>query len=225
MKSDRTDHLDISSYIHQASLDPHTSIESLNTLCDASKFFNFGGFCTNLIRIPLARKRLGSKQKIKLIAVIGFPFGSVPNKIKRSEAEWAVEHGADELDLVPNFLALQEGNFEVFAEELSIICEVGLVTRVIIDAARLSEDKLSLAIEACIDAGARGIQTGTGFGPKIDTSMVLKLHSLIRGRCSLKAIGGINTISKMVDLLEAGASEIGTSYGPEIMKELRTFKE
>ena len=44
----------------------------------------------------------------KLIAVIAFPFGAIPYEIKKSQAEWAAEMGADELDIVPNFLHTSE---------------------------------------------------------------------------------------------------------------------
>ena len=45
----------------------------------------------------------------RLIAVIGFPFGTIPAEL-RSEAEWAAANGADELDVVPDFSALADGD-------------------------------------------------------------------------------------------------------------------
>ena len=61
----------LSEYIHQAALDPHLNLDRLNQICDASNFFGFKGFCTNLIRLPSARKRLSANNKTKLIAAIG----------------------------------------------------------------------------------------------------------------------------------------------------------
>ncbi len=211
--------VELSSFIHQAALDPHLSLDFFNELCDASKYLNLAGFCTSLSQTSAARKRIGTSNQPKLITVIGFPFGNVPNKLKISEAEYAAEEGADELDIVPNFFALNDGQTAVFAEELSEICEIGLPSRVILDVTKLSLEKLSLAIDASIDAGVRGIQTGNGFGPKASTNIIQQLRPLTKGRCSIKAVGGINNCNDVLRLIEAGATEIGTSHGPQIIKE------
>ena len=105
---------DLAFFIHQAALDPHHSLDFLNEICDACIHFNFSGLCTNLIRIPAARKRLGNNKNSKLIAVIGFPFGDIPNEHKRLQAEWAAEQGAEELDVVPNYLSLHENKTDIF---------------------------------------------------------------------------------------------------------------
>ncbi len=212
---------DISSFIHQAALDPYLDLNSLNILCDACNHFNFSGLCTNLIRIPAARKRLGKNKSTKLIAVIAFPFGDIPAEFKKAEAEWAAEYGADELDVVPNFLDLQEGAIESFAEELAEISSKGLPTRVILNTMKLPRDKLPLAIEACIDAGARGIQTSNGFGSAVTHSHIYELLSLTKNRCSIKAAGGIKALPQALELINAGASSIGTTFGIEITKQFK----
>lgn len=211
--------------IHQAALDPHLSIETLNEICDACLHYNFSGFCTNLTRLSAARIRLGPPNKTKLIAVIAFPFGCIPNSHKHAEAEWAAEQGAEQLDLVPNFLALNEGKTETFAEEIASICEKGLPVRVILDIANLSPRQLSLAVEASIDAGVHGLQTGNGFGRAVNESDINQLSNLTRGRCEIKAAGGIKTVNEALELIQAGAARIGTSIGPQLIQSLLKRKK
>ncbi len=215
----------LSKYIHQAVLEPHTNIEELNQLCDASDFFDFKGFCTNLVRIPLARNRISTKKSMNLIAVIGFPFGDIPEELKQAQAEWAAEQGADEIDVVPNFLNLHEGNGSSFSNELSKICELGLPTRAILDTTRLNMEKLEIAVEASIDAGVKGIQTGNGFGPKATPKTIERLLPLVRGRCSIKAAGGVTNLIQALDLIKSGCSEIGTSKGLELIKEFKALNQ
>ncbi len=212
---------DISPFIHQAALDPHLKLDFLNQICDASKHFNFAGLCTNLIRIPAARERLGKSKITKLIAVIDFPFGNNPALIKRSEAEWAAENGADELDVVPNFLKLHEGAIEDFAEELSTINSTGLPFRVILDTMKIPKENLQIAIDACMDSGASGIQTGNGFGTATTHKHIKELTTLIRNRCSIKAAGGIKEISQVFTLIDAGVSSIGTSMGTSLIQQFK----
>tara|TARA_Y100001968_G_scaffold261987_1_gene250056 strand:+ start:1726 stop:2412 length:687 start_codon:yes stop_codon:yes gene_type:complete len=216
---------DFSKSIHQAALEPHLEEEALNQLCDTSRYYNFGGLCTNLIRLPKARKRLGVSSQVKLIAVIDFPFGGLPTSLKKKEAEWAASHGAEELDIVPNLFALSQGETNLFAEEIADLCGLDLPVRVILDLSQLSKTTLSLAIEASIEAGVYGIQTGNGFGPGVSKKQVQEITELIKGRCSIKAVGGIKTINHAIDLIEAGANHLGTSSGTKLINELRQLNK
>ena len=213
-------HANISNVIYQAVLNPHFNKEMILQVCYASKQNGFAGLCTSLTTLPIARERLGSKSNTKLISVIAFPFGFIPTSNKQKEAEYAIENGAEELDLVPNYFALKEGNIKIFAEEINQISELGIPVRVIIDANILfNSSKLSMAIDAVIDAGAIGIQIGNGFGPSVSKEQTNHVSKIVKNRCSIKTVGGIKTFDQAIELIEAGSTYIGTSFGFEINKE------
>ena len=215
-------HENISNVIYQAVLNPHFDKEMIVKACDASKQNSFAGLCTSLSNLPIARERLGSKSITKLISVIAFPFGFIPTFNKLKEAEYAIEKGAEELDLVPNYIALKQGNIELFAEEINQISELGIPVRVIIDSNILSNlSKLSIAIEALIDAGAIGIQVGNGFGPSVSKDQRNHVSKVVKNRCSIKTVGGIKTFDQAIEIIEAGSTYIGTSFGFEITQEQR----
>ena len=219
-KSSTEPHDNISQVIHQAVLNPYLERERLVEFCDASKQNGFGGLCTSLSHLSIARERLGGQNATKLIAVIAFPFGLIPFSNKLKEAEYAIEEGAEELDIVPNYFALTEGNIDIFAEEVNVLSELGIPVRVIIDAnAPLTSSKLSLAINASIEAGANGIQIGNGFGPALTKNQTKKIAEIVKNRCSIKAVGGIKTMNQARELIEAGSTYIGTSFGLEITQE------
>ena len=210
----------ISNVIYQAALNPHFDKTMIFQVCDASKQNGFAGLCTSLSHLPIARERLGSKSSTKLISVIAFPFGFIPTSNKLKEAEYAIEKGAEELDLVPNYFALKEGNVELFAEEINQISELGIPVRVIIDANTLSNaSKLSIVIDALIDAGAIGIQIGNGFGPTVTKSQTNNVAKVVKNRCSIKTVGGIKTFNQAIEIIGAGSTYIGTSFGFEIAQE------
>ena len=215
-------HENISNVIYQAVLNPHFDKEMIVQACDASKQNGFAGLCTSLSNLPIARERLGSKSITKLISVIAFPFGFIPTFNKLKEAEYAIEKGAEELDLVPNYFALKQGNIELFAEEINQISELGIPVRVIIDANILiNSSKLSMAIDALIDAGAIGIQIGNGFGPSVSKDQTNHVSKVVKNRCSIKTVGGIKTFDQAIEIIEAGSTYIGTSFGFEITQEQR----
>ena len=212
----------ISKVIYQAILNPHLDKEKLFSVCYSSKQNGFAGLCTSLSHLSIAREGLGPKNTTKLISVIAFPFGFIPTYNKLKEAEYAIEKGAEELDFVPNYFALREGNIEIFAEEINQLSELGIPVRVILDAnTLLNSSKLSLAINASIDAGATGIQIGNGFGQAVTKHQTQKVYEIVKNRCSIKFVGGIKTFDQAIEMIEAGSTYIGTSYGFEIVKEKR----
>ena len=123
--------------------------------------------------------------------------------------------------MVPDFSAVVEGDSSGFAEDLAAITGLGLPVRVVLDMARLPEDLLAIAVEASIDADAAGVQSGNGFGPPCQAEQVAALSGLCRGRCAIKAAGGIHHPELAMDLLEAGAALLGTSSAPELLQALR----
>ena len=221
MAESTTELPDLPPLMDQAILDPLLTQEELFTACDAGRQENVRAICTTLRLLEPVRERLGATGGPRLVAVVGFPFGTLPDELKQSEAEWAAARGAEELDVVPDFTALINQNSGAFAEEIARICELGLPVRVVLDMARLSEELISLAVDAAIDAGAAGLQTGNGFGPAASTTQVKQLLGLARGRCAVKAAGGIQTPSMAIELVEAGATLLGTSSAPQLLQALR----
>ncbi len=214
---------DLAPLIDHALLDPHQGVEAVLRCCDEARHFGFAGVCLASRWLPAARERLGPSGGLgpKLVSVVGFPFGAIPADIKRAEAEWAAASGAEELDVVPDFGALADGDSRAFCNDLAPIVELGLPVKVILEVGRLEREALELAVEASIDVGATMLKTGSGFGPGATIEQVTKLRQLARGRAAVKASGGINNLEQAIALVEAGASRLGTSRGVALMQALR----
>jgi deoxyribose-phosphate aldolase len=157
----------------------------------------------------------------KLVSVVGFPFGAVPAPVKLAEADTAAANGADELDVVPDFGALADGDHGSLLADLAPICALGLPVKVILEIGRLQPEALELLVEVSIDAGARFLKSGSGFGPAVSSEQVGRLRQLARGRAAIKASGGINSPELAFALVEAGATRLGTSHGVSLIQALR----
>ena len=221
-KSPRRQELpDIPPLIHQALLNPLLQEEELLTLCDAAKQLGFGGVCVSLIHLEAVRRRLGGHGPVKLIATVAFPFGALPTELKQAQAEWAAARGAEVLEVTPDWSALVNGRANSFAEELAAIAALDLPMNVVLDINQLTAAQLALAAEAAVDAGAASLQAGNGFGAAVSADQIRELRHLTRGRCGIKAAGGIRELEHAVDLVDAGATALGTGHGPALMKALR----
>ena len=214
---------DLAPLIDHALLDPHQGRDAVLRCCDEARHFGFAGVCLASRWLPEARERLGPTggRGPRLVSVVGFPFGAIPPEIKRAEAEWAAAAGAEELDVVPDFGALADGDSSRFCNDLAPIVELGLPVKVILEVGRLSPAALELAVAASIDMGAAMLKTGSGFGPAASVEQVKQLRELARGRAGVKAAGGIGSLEQAAALVEAGASRLGTSRGVALMQALR----
>ena len=221
MSADRPD---LAPLIDHALLDPHHGSSAVRQCCEEARHFGFAGVCVASRWVATAREQLpleGKGASPQLIAVVGFPFGAVPAAVKLAEAVAAAEAGADELDVVPDFGALADRQSTPIHDELAAICELGLPVKVILEVGRLDPDALALLVEISIDAGARFLKSGSGFGPAVTVDHIEQLRQLARGRAAIKASGGIASLEQALALVEAGATRLGTSRGVALAQAMR----
>ena len=221
MSADRPD---LAPLIDHALLDPHHGSSAVRQCCEEARHFGFAGVCVASRWVATAREHLpleGKGASPQLIAVVGFPFGAVPAAVKLAEAGAAAEAGADELDVVPDFGALADRQSTPIHDELAAICELGLPVKVILEVGRLDPDSLALLVEISIDAGARFLKSGSGFGPAVTVDHIEQLRQLARGRAAIKASGGIANLEQALALVEAGATRLGTSRGVALAQAMR----
>jgi deoxyribose-phosphate aldolase len=220
------DRPDLAPLIDHALLDPHQGRGAVQRCCEEARHFGFAGVCLASRWLEVARELLprqgsGRGATTRLVSVVGFPFGAVPAPLKLAEAEHVAAAGADELDVVPDFGALADGDHASLLADLAPICALGLPVKVIVEVGRLEPEALELLVEVSIDAGARFLKSGSGFGPAVSPEQVARLRQLARGRAAVKAAGGITSPELAFDLVAAGASRLGTSHGVSLIQALR----
>lgn len=200
-------------------LKPDASIEDVEKLCMEAKQFNFMSVCINPSFIPLCVKLLKDSD-VKVCTVIGFPLGATLKDVKVYETREAVEEGADEIDMVINVSQLKAGNDEYVYQEIKDIrnaCK-GKVLKVILETCLLTDEEIIRASELSVKAGADFVKTSTGFSSGGATIHAVSLmRKTVGDRCGVKASGGIRTYEDLVNMVEAGATRIGTSSGPKLL--------
>ncbi len=115
---------DLAPLIDHALLDPHHGIEALHRCCDEARHFGFAAVCVASRWVAQARERLPVGGPVRLVSVVGFPFGAVPAAVKRAEAEAAAAAGADELDVVPDFGALADRQSGPILDDLAALTDL-----------------------------------------------------------------------------------------------------
>src|SRR5262245_3101847 len=102
----------LNKYIEHTILTPDLSESKIiSNLQEVIKLKIFG-ICLPLAYVSLAKKEL-AKTNLKIITVIDFPTGSNTPKEKALEAKAAKIFGADELDLVIDYNAIINKNYQL----------------------------------------------------------------------------------------------------------------
>ena len=175
--------------------------------------------CINPIWVPAASSLLAGTA-VHVCTVAGFPLGAVHGWSKALEASWAVEQGADEIDMVLNVGALKDGDFDVVRSDVASVVDgaSGSTVKVILETGLLTTEEIRAAVRLSEEGGAAFVKTSTGFGPRgasVDDVRLMK--AACEGRLQVKASGGIRTYEDALALLEAGASRLGASAGTAIL--------
>ena len=170
--------------------------------------------------------------------VIGFPNGDNSLGEKFDEAIQAIEDGVDELDYVVNYKAFKNGDLDTVMKEVSegtaIGIDDGLVVKWIIESAALNNEEITaltkliskIVVETVGEQKARNVfvKTSTGFykpkdgssgGATVDAVSIMSANA---GPLSVKASGGIYSREDLDNMIDAGASRVGTSAGLEIIR-------
>jgi len=213
--------IDLGSYIDHALLGIMTTEQQIQQGCREAEYFHFATVCVYPSLVRYAAELLHNK-KPGVCAVIGFPSGMSTSNVKLYEATEAVDNGATELDVMLNLGLLQAGELDKLHTEIAQICqETGKPVKAILETALLNEEQKRLAGEICLQAGVAYLKTSTGIFGGATVEDVYFLNKITKGRIGIKASGGIRTIEQALDLIEAGATRLGTSRGPDLIKQLQ----
>ncbi len=211
--------IDLSPLIDHTLLAPAATTQQILQLCDEADRYQFAAVCIYPVHVPTAIERLHGK-KPKVCTVIGFPSGASTAKTKLYEAQEAAEQGASELDVVINLGWLKMGETGPLHAEIAAIVELtGLPVKAILETTLLTTAEKRLAAEICLDAGVAFLKTSTGWQGGATVEDVKLLRQIGGDRIGIKASGGIRTPEQAIALIEAGANRLGTSRGPQILKQ------
>ncbi len=144
--------------------------------------------------------------EIKVASVAtGFPAGQLPFHLRLAEVEYAIEEGADEIDMVINRNAFHSGNYKKVSQEIESIkmtCGDAVHLKVILETGELGTfDKIRRASWLAMEAGADFIKTSTGkISPAATLTTTLVMLEAIRDffdktgkKIGMKPAGGIST--------------------------------
>lgn len=201
-------------------LKPEGTTKEIDKLIKEAKEWGFWSICVNSSWVKYAKEQL-KETDIKITSVIGFPLGASITQAKVQETKLAIDHGADEIDMVINIGRLKNGEYEYVLNEIKKIKETcgDKILKVIIETALLKNNEIEKATEIVLNSGADFIKTSTGFSFRGASFEDIEIFNRVIGNKNLKikAAGGIKDINDLKKYVEMGVDRFGTSSSIAIL--------
>jgi deoxyribose-phosphate aldolase len=195
------------SCIELTSLECTDNSNSISVLCSKAKSYmpTISAVCVYPVFVKQAKKELAGTP-IRVTSVTGgFPSGQMPIDLKLKETAYALEQGADEIDIVIPVGKILESNFADVKEEIATVKSLcmGVNLKVILETGLLKNCfQIYYAALAAMLAGADFIKTSTGktnigATPEAFVSMLYAIkdfHEERKTKTGIKLAGGISDV-------------------------------
>ena len=216
---------EVAALIDHTLLKPDATQQTIEELCREAAQFKFATVCVNPVWVALAVRSL-STSGVGVCSVVGFPLGATTADVKGYETRRAIFDGAREIDMVINIGALKSGDLRTAERDIEAVTapcrECGVLSKVIIEAALLTDDEKVTACTLAKAAGADYVKTSTGFGPGGATAAdVALMRRVVGADMGVKAAGGVRDLQGLQAMVAAGATRVGASAGVKIVQQAR----
>ena len=215
----------VASMIDHTLLKPDATRQDIEALCREAAQFRFATVCVNPTWVALCARLLAASG-VGVCSVVGFPLGATTPDVKGYETRRAIFDGAREIDMVINIGALKSGDLRLVERDIESVTtpcrDCGALSKVIIEAALLTDDEKVTACTLAKAAGADYVKTSTGFGPGGATvADVALMRRVVGADMGVKAAGGVRDLEGLQALVAAGATRVGASAGVKIVQQAR----
>ena len=212
----------INNYIEHTILKPDATRFDIEKLASDAIKYDFFGVCINPNYIALTKELL-SESNTKIVTVVNFPLANNTIEMTQYQTELALKLGADEIDTVLNISAIKNKDYrkaEADIKKTKDICKDNNL-KVILETDLLTKEEIEIASKLAISAGANFVKTSTGFvkngiGARIE-DVKLMYETVAPFGLGVKASGGIKNYKDALELVNAGATRLGTSSGVDII--------
>src|SRR5438128_906712 len=213
----------VASMIDHTLLKPDATKQQIEELCREAAQFKFATVCVNPTWVSAAARLLGGSG-VGVCSVVGFPLGATTPDVKGYETQRAIFDGAREIDMVINIGALKSGDLRTVERDIDAVTAAcrscGVLSKVIIEAALLSDEEKVTACTIAKAAAADYVKTSTGFASGGATAAdVALMRRVVGADMGVKAAGGVRDYEGLKAMVAAGATRVGASAGVKIVQE------
>ena len=209
-----------SKHIDHTLLKPTATAEQIRSIVKEAIQYDFASVCVNGRWVSLVATMLHGT-RVQTCAVVGFPLGAMSSTVKAFETQEAIRDGASEIDMVLSIGDVKAHDWKAVFHDVRAVVDAtsgAAAVKVILETGYLTDSEIIAASILSVMAGARFVKTSTGFSGSGATVHHVSLMKITVGaRGEVKASGGIRTPQTARQMLQAGATRLGASRGPDLL--------
>lgn len=214
---------ELAGYFDHALLKADATPAQFQHLCKEADQHGFAIVAINSAPVAMCRELL-AHSSVGVGAAIGFPLGQTTCDVKAFETIKAIEEGADEIDYVANLTNVKARDWKAVQhemEQLTQIChERDILLKVIFETCYLEPQEIEDLAKIARTVGIDYVKTSTGFGTAGATlDNIKRMKQVVGDDVGVKAAGGIHTWELCKQMIDAGATRIGTISSVKILEE------
>jgi deoxyribose-phosphate aldolase len=216
-----------------SALNPQVSEDEIRECCKVSLRYNFKGFHSNPVWMPLVAHELDGSG-IETGCLVSFPFGTNPTETKVIEAKAGAKllHGKPwVIDMVTSVGKLKSKDYKYYKTDIAEVAKVahdgGAECKAILEVGLLTDEELKMACELASEAGADWVKSSTGRekGPTLLQVKLMRKYAPPHVKLKVAGTGSFWTPMVALGCLLAGTTRIGTRSAPWIVDELSMLGE
>ena len=200
-------------------INPFLSLDEFNINCNLIKKYNIRNISTSLNYLSDLRNYF-ENYRVNISVLISYPLSDCPDFLIDQIIDYAIEKGANGIDYLPKFFYLSKNEDEKFANNIEIISKKKLPLNLIFNKDRMQKETFNKAINISLELGVKFFQFGDGFGTTLNIFDLKKIQELFDENRKIKVVGNIRDIESVIELLNNGADNIGTTSFHEIFKSI-----
>jgi deoxyribose-phosphate aldolase len=216
---------DVAKMLDHSLLNPSLTVAELEAGCRLALAYDVASVCT----MPWYLRRCTAILKgsrVKPGTTIGFPHGVHTTQTKVAEARQALEHGAEELDMVVNISAVLSGEWGHVRDDLrgviDVTHEAGRKVKVIFENFYLKDEHKIRLCEICGELNADWVKTSTGYaggGATMEDLALMRKHA--PPHVQVKAAGGIRDLDALLRVRAIGVTRSGATRTAPMLEDAR----
>ncbi len=220
---------ELASYINYTNLNNIISEEEMKEFLEKAKETTFHSVVVSPTYVQLAKEILADTG-IKVGSVVGFPLGFEDTESKLAETKTLLDKGVDELEVVINLSYLKDKKYSLIGKEIEAIKELmgDKILKVNIEVKALDDAEKSAIVQVAEKAGADFVKTATGFVTPCHIYEIVNDINIIQKyapKIKIEIFGGVDSYKLANQVLTAGADQISSNYGYEIVKQYKELRE
>jgi deoxyribose-phosphate aldolase len=197
---------------------PDATAQNIRELCAEARAYRFRAICVPSSRVELACALLEDTE-VKVTALVAFPHGGADADAKRYETELAIDCGAHEIEMAVNLGRVKDGDHKYVLRELRDVAEAAdeRPVKVVLETSLLTREETLLCCELALDSGVYCLAAGTDLHQNPSLADVQLLREAVGESLRVKALGKIRDARSALELLNAGATTLGTIGGAAVL--------